>query len=227
MASAATGSKQRTVVLVDPVQVARPRARAVGRGDGVAQADDVADDRHPEVGEEQLGQGPGRHPGRRLPGRGPLEDVAGVVEAVLQHPGQVGVAGTGLGEHRRRATGLGRHLLGPLRPLRVGDHDGHGRAQGPAVADAADQGDLVGLEAHAGTTAVAEPPSAQLVGDVGGLDRQAGRQPLDGDDQGAAVRLAGGEKAQHVLTLPDGYGCPRAGAGVPGHRFLRHRFLRR
>ena len=189
--------------LVDPVQIARPRPRAVGAGGGVAQADDVADDREPEVREQELGQRAGGHPGRRLPGRGPLEDVTGVVEAVLQHARQVGVAGAGLGEDGGRRTGIGRHLLGPLGPLGVGDHDGHRRAEGAAVADTADQGDLVGLEAHAGAPPVAQPASGQLVGDVGGLDRQAGGQALDDDDQGAAVRLAGSQKAQHVVTLLD------------------------
>ena len=36
---------------------------------------------------------PGGHPGRGLAGRGPLEHVAGVGEAVLLHAGQVGVPG--------------------------------------------------------------------------------------------------------------------------------------
>ena len=51
----------------------------------------------PEVAQQQLGQRAGRHPGRGLAGRGPLEHVAGVVEAVLLHPGQVGVARAGAG----------------------------------------------------------------------------------------------------------------------------------
>jgi hypothetical protein len=49
----------------------------------------------PEVGQQRLGAGAGRHPGRRLPRRGPLEHVTGVVEAVLLHAGEVGVAGRG------------------------------------------------------------------------------------------------------------------------------------
>ena len=76
------------------------------------------------------------------------------------------------------------------------------------MADAADQGDLVGLEAHARAAAVAEAAPGQLVGDVGGLDRQPGRQALDDHDQGAAVGLSGGQKAQHTATLPDGQRRP-------------------
>ena len=137
-------------------------------------------------------------------------------------PGRSACPGRGWVRTDGRAPGLGGHLLGPFRPLGVGDLDGHRRAQGAAVADAAGQGDLVGLEAHAGTAPVAEPASAQLIGDVGGLDRQAGRETFDGDDQGAAVRFAGGEIAQHALTLVDGYvGPPELGAGRPRSRRAR------
>ena len=98
---------------------------------------------------------------------------------------------------------LGRHLLGPLRPLGVGDLDGDRRAQGAAVADAAEEGDLVGLEAHARTPAVPEATPGQLLGDVGRLDGQTGGKPLDDDDEGASVGLTGGQEAQHTSTLPD------------------------
>ena len=87
------------------------------------------------------------------------------VEAVLLHAGQVGVAGAGLGERLRRSRpGAGDissvHL--PL-PLAVADLDGHRRAEGAAVADAAEEGELVLLEPHAGAAAVAEPAAGQLV----------------------------------------------------------------
>ena len=165
MAASAAGSKQRTAHSSTRSRSAGPGA-GVGRGGGVAQADDVADHRDAQLAEQELGQGAGGHPGRRLAGRGPLEHVAGVVEAVLLHARQVGVARPGLGQDGGRRAGLGRHLLGPLGPLGVGDLDGHRRAEGAAVADAADQGDLVGLEAHAGAPAVAEPASGQFAGDV-------------------------------------------------------------
>ena len=73
----------------------------------------------------------------------------------LSMPGQVGVPRPGLRQHLGRGSRLGGHLLGPLRPFGVGDLDGHRRSQRAAVADAAQQGDLVGLEAHARPTAVA------------------------------------------------------------------------
>ena len=90
--------------LVDLVQVGRVPGRGLsGAVRGVTERHDVAHDRDAEVGQQQLGQRAGRHPGGRLPGRGPLEHVAGVVEAVLEHPGQVGVARPGLGQHLGRA----------------------------------------------------------------------------------------------------------------------------
>ena len=119
-------------------------------------------------------------PGRSAwPGRGWVSTVAGA-------PGSGDISSVHLGHSR------------------VGDLDGDRRAEGAAVADAADQGDLVGLEAHAGAAPVAEPAPGQLLGDVGGLDGQAGRQSLDHDDQGPAVRFSGGQEAQHRSTLPDG-----------------------
>ena len=65
------------------------------------------------------------------------------------------------------------------------------------MADAAEELDLVLLEAHARPAAVAEPPAGELVGDVVDQDRETGGQPLDGDHQGRAVRLARRQEAQH------------------------------
>jgi hypothetical protein len=199
----ASAAASKDCALVDPLEVARPGARALGRRRGVTKGDDVADDGRAQLVEQQLGQGAGGDAGGGLPGRGALEHVAGVLEAVLEHPGQVGVPGPRLGEHLARGAGLGRHLLGPLRPLGVGDLDRHGRAERAAVADAAEQRDLVGLEAHARAAPVAEAAPCQLVGDVGCLDGQAGGQALDDDDEGFPVGFAGGQEAQHVATLPD------------------------
>ena len=77
--------------------------------------------------EQQLGQRSGGDACRRLPGTGPLEHVAGVVEAVLLHPGKVGVTRAHLGEWGGGGAGRRGHLGVPLvaaRPLRVGDLDG-------------------------------------------------------------------------------------------------------
>ena len=78
-------------------------------GAGLAHLDHVAEDLGADLGQEQLGEGAGGDAGRGLAGAGPLEHVAGVVEAVLLHADEVGVAGAGLvegllGGARRRAT---------------------------------------------------------------------------------------------------------------------------
>ena len=66
------------------------------------------------------------------------------------------------------------------------------------MTDAPEQGDLVRLEAHPRAPPVAEPATGQFGRDVVGVHRQAGRQALDDDDQGAPVRLSGGQVAQHA-----------------------------
>ena len=73
-----------------------------------------------------------------------------------------------------------------------------GRAEGAAVADAAEDRDLVLLEAHPGAPAVAEPAAGQLVLHRLLGDGQAGRQALDDDDEGPAVRLTRREEPEHA-----------------------------
>ena len=73
--------------------------------------------------------------------------------------GQRGVAGAALeldGVDR-----VGRHDLLPLRPLAVADAQRDRAALGLAVADAADDLELVLLELHPGAAAVAEPAPGQ------------------------------------------------------------------
>ncbi len=77
-----------------------------------------------------------------------------------------------------------------------------GEPERAPVAHPTDDRDLVLLEAHARAAAVAEAPAGQLVADVVDGHRQAGRQTLDDDDEGAAVGLAGGEVPEHALTIP-------------------------
>ncbi len=66
----------------------RPLRAAVPLADG----GDPGGHLHPEVGEELARQRPERDGGRRGAGARALERVAGIVEAVLEDPGQVGVA---------------------------------------------------------------------------------------------------------------------------------------
>src|SRR5262249_1609789 len=141
-----------------------------------AQLDDVGDDLDAErLAQEGPRDGTEGDPGGGLPGARPLEDRPRVDVAELLHAGQVGVARPGAGERgvAREAGGhvgvarvRGHHAL-PLRPLGVADPDGHRAALGHTVPDTADDLDLVLLEAHPGTAAVAEAAAAKLLCDLG------------------------------------------------------------
>ena len=166
----------------------------------------------PSSARSALASVPAADPRRGLARGGPLEHVAGVVEAVLLHAGEVGVPGPRLGERLLGGARRGRHLLVPLRPLGVADLDRHRRAERAAVADAAEEPDLVLLEAHAGTAAVAEAAAGELARDVFDRDGSPAGQALDDHDERLAVRLTGGQEAQHRSTVPagsrpPGWGC--------------------
>ena len=89
--------------------------------------------------EEVRGDPAQRDPGGGLARRGPLEHRAGLVEAVLLHAGQVGVAGPRAGSaaalrasasSSTRVDRVGRHHLLPLGPLGVADLDRDRAAHG-------------------------------------------------------------------------------------------------
>src|SRR5207244_3979573 len=127
---------------------------------------------------------------------------------------EVGVAGPGLVERLLGGTRGRRHLLLPLRPLGVVDHDRDRRPEGDAVADAAEELDVVALEAHAGTATEAEPPTGQLVADLLHGDGQARGQALDHHRERGTVGLTSGQVTQHADNLSS-----RAGKwDGPGYR---------
>ncbi len=140
-----------------------------------------------ELGEKPLRERAGGRPCRGLTRGGPLEHVACVVEPVLLHAREVGMPGPRLGERLLGGARRGRHLLDPLRPLGVPDLDCHRRAERASVTDAGEQPDLVLLEAHAGTAAIAEPAAGELARDVFDRHLQPGRQALDDHDERLAV----------------------------------------
>jgi hypothetical protein len=157
------------------------------------------------LAQERPGHRAERDAGRRLAGTGAFEDRACVVEVVLLHAGEVGVART---RPRQRGIaclrgeqvgvdGIGGHDRLPLGPFGVADPDGDGSAHGAAVPHAAGQFDLVGLEAHPRAATVTEAAPGEIVGDVGGRDLDTGGQPLEHADDGRAVRLTRGDPAQH------------------------------
>jgi hypothetical protein len=169
---------------VERLDLVRGGQRGV-RGDlSLADGDRVGDE--PDaVGllEEAAGDLAEGDPGGGLTRGGPLEDRAGVVEPVLLHADEVGVAGTRAGQRLVACdlllgvdvvgggVGLLAHRVGahdglPPGPLGVADHDRDRGADRRAVADTAEEGHLVLLELHPRTAAVAEASTGQGTGDV-------------------------------------------------------------
>ena len=144
-------------------------------------------------------------------GAGAFQHRPGVVEAVLQHPGVVGVAGPGPGQRRiagdvfevsARVDGVGGHHGFPLGPFGVADLDGDRTAEGDAVAHPGQHGDLVGFELHPRAAAIAEPAAGQLTGDVLGGDVDTGDHAFDHGHQRAAVGFTSCGPSQHASHLP-------------------------
>lgn len=72
------------------------------------------------------------------------------------------------------------------------------------MANPADQGDLVLLEALAGPPAVPEAAPPELTLEFVDRERHPGGEALDDDDESLAVGFSGGEVAQHRTNLPAG-----------------------
>ena len=166
-----------------------------GRRAHGAELDDVRHERGPGGLLHELGGDLAeRHACGGLAGAGPLEHRAGFVEAVLLHADEVGVAGTRTRERcaplepgqRLGVDRIGRHDLLPLGPLAVADAQRDRAAERGAVADAADDLQVVGLEAHPGTASVAQATAGERGLDVLAGHPDARRQSFeDGDECGA------------------------------------------
>jgi hypothetical protein len=206
----------RSVVAADGVGVqpcdvvGQRQLGAVRDGDGTDR-DGVAD--QADAGglpQERRGDRAEGDAGRGLPGGGPLEHRTGVVEAVLLHADEVGVAGARPGEGScpgLLGEDLRRHWIGchdrlPLGPFGVRDLDRDRAALGAPVPDPAEEGHLVLLERHPGAASVPEPAAGERQPDVvrGHLDR--GRQPLEDADESGPVGLPRGQPAQHGPDPP-------------------------
>ncbi len=146
-----------------------------------AYADDVAGDFNAQGAQQQLGKGSGGYARGGLAGRGALQHVAGVGEVVFESAGKVGVArprrsdGLVLG----RVAGFDRELFFPVLPVAVDDLDGDGRADGLAVAHAAEHVGLVGFNLHAAAAAIALLAAPKFAVDEIQIDGHAGREPGD------------------------------------------------
>ncbi len=203
----------RLVGTADRVRIHRRQRRRGGHPRGHldrADRDDVRD--HLDavcLPQQRLGRGAERDPRGGLPGAGALQHGPGVVEPVLLHAGEIGVAGPGPGQRgcaaqarqRRRIDRVGRHDPLPLGPLGVADDHADRAAESDAVADSAEQLDLVTLEAHPRAATVPEPAAGQLGGDVGTGYPDPGGQPLDRRHQGGTMRLPRRQPTHHGSSL--------------------------
>jgi hypothetical protein len=139
--------------------------------------------------DERPAHSTGSNPRGRLARAGALEDVAGVIEPVLQDPRKVGVAGA-YARHPLGFESARLHLHGslPVLPVTVRDHEGDRRSKRLATAHAAD--DLRGVVldlltlASPMTTLTATQIGINITGRV---EWQACRDPFDDHRELGAV----------------------------------------
>ena len=146
--------------------------------------------------------------------------------AVLLHAGQVGVPGRGRVSGALRAcaastsasTGSAAmtvcHFGHSLLPTRIAT----GLPRVRPCRSAAEDLDLVLLEAHPGAPAVAEPAAGQLAAIVGARQLDPGGHALQDRDERRAVRLTCGQPAQHA-----GKSVTRTALTQPPRRHRRRR----
>ena len=179
-------------VVVDAVEVGGPEVvgrRRLDAGD----PGHVAADRHADRLEELAGEAAGGDAGRRLAGAGPLEHVARVLEAVLEEPREVGVAGARQVDLLDPLPALPRtHPLDPVLVVAVGDEQRDRAAERPAVADAgADLGGVL-LDLHPAAAPVAELAPRHVAVERLAVELEPRGHALDDRRQSGAVGLTGG-----------------------------------
>ena len=139
---------------------------------------------------------------RGVAGAGALERVADVVVTVLEHPGQVGVAGPREGDALcalalRLALRLpGAHPPGPVLVVEIADDEGERGPERVRVAESAEHLDRVGLELLAWAATVAELPTPQVGVDRVAVEPEPGGEPCQNGDERGPVRLARRDEAQ-------------------------------
>ena len=170
-----------------------------------AHGNHVAQHLDAEFAQQRLGQRAHGHARRRFAGAGALQNVARVMEIVLDGARQVGMAGPRPRHRLALVIGaLGRFhgkRLSPVLPIPIADQDGHGRADGAGMADAGHDQGAVLLDLHAAAAAVALLAAPQLVVDGAQRYGYAGGKPCERRHEALAMGLSGGLKAQHRMRI--------------------------
>ena len=128
--------------------------------------------------QQLLGHRSGGHARRGLTGAGPLQNVARLRKVVLKRSRQVGMARTRR-LHRLvfcRVALAHRQRLVPVLPVAIFNQHGNGRADGVALAHAAQNACVVVLDLHASAAAKALLAAPEFVIDIGLGDRDSGRE---------------------------------------------------
>ena len=157
----------------------------------------MAHDGDADLSEQELRDVAGNGSRRRLTGRCTLQNVTSVVRLVLQHPGEIGMAGS---RRRHRPPGRpfpGRHLFRPAFPFGVADDHRDRTAERSAEPHPSEDLDLVPFQPHTWATAVPQPPTGKLLREPFRIKRQAGGSTFNDGRQGGSMGLACSEKADH------------------------------
>ena len=97
----------------------------------------------------------------------------------------------------------GGHDLFPVRPVAILDHHRNRTAYGLPVPHSGEKTNLILLDFHPSATAIPTLAAFQFVIDELKIDRKVRRNALHEGDQGWSVRLSGGSKAQHSLSIAE------------------------
>jgi hypothetical protein len=177
------------------------RARMVGRDP--TDLRDPSHDPDAERREELLDERPDRDTGRRFARARSLEHVSHVRVVVLEDAGEVRMPWTRTSDRDRRIAvrGIGRHLLLPVLPIAVLDHERHRRAEGLSPSHARRDRDLVLLDRHATAPPIPLLTPPEIVVDRRTIDGKSRRATLENRREARPVRFPSGEEAKHKKSM--------------------------
>ena len=135
-----------------------------------------------------------------LTGTCALEHIAGIVETVLLHSDEIGVAGSWLCQGNFGVAWFRRHFCMPLvraEPFGVLNFNAHRGPKSASVAHATHEGDSIFFETLARTAPIPKTTTSEFAFDVRGKNGDASRQTLDNDGEGATMRFASSEVPEH------------------------------